>query len=287
MQNNINFGGNQRWVAVSDSYNLRMAENTRLPLFVRLVFLTEARMNRIGHAEFATGELESLLPTLDRRTGEIRNPSQNTVCKAIRIAIDEGFLSAESSARCLVLGGHDVQRSAKATSSCKHHGVQRAWGGGVEPTVTEKAEGPQEVTEVPEHQEEILEPETAVQVPSQPSWGDTQKTAEPTEEEDYMKILDEDIEFESEPAKPETVPDIEGWFEREGISEVSKNVAAYGITFRKGDSYEYILAVAEEADKEEYSLWGNNFNMRYTYAAQNVESIPERDRRPPVKIEEW
>jgi len=130
-KDNISFGANQRWLAVSDNYNKRLAGITDFPLYVRLVFLAQSRMNRIGHAEFASGELEALLPTLDKKSGELRSPSQNTICKAVRKAIDNGSLSPESSARCLVIPGHDAQRSAKASIRCGWHGVQRVWGGAV------------------------------------------------------------------------------------------------------------------------------------------------------------
>lgn len=279
MQNNINFGGNQRWAAVSDSYNLRMASNTDFPLYVRLVFLTEARMNRIGHAEFASGELESLLPTVDRKTGEIRYPSQNTICKAIRKAVENGSLGRDSSARCLVLNGNDAQRSAKASSSCKHHGVQKVWSGAVESVSLEKAQKPQEITEVQEPQEDKTEPYTGTETPSQPCPDGTDNEATNEQQREEQMENKEDI----------TSLEIEAWFSREDVSEVSKNVAAYGITFRKGDSYEYILAVAKEANNPEHDLWGNNFNMRYTYAAQNVDetSIPRRDTRSLVDADAW
>ena len=278
MQNNINFGGNQRWAAVSDSFNQRLAGSMRLPLFARLVFLAEARMNRIGHAEFATGELESLLPTIDRKTGEIRYPSQNTICKAIKVAIEEGFFTKDSSVRCLVFHSNDVQRSAKASSSCNHHGVKKDWDGAIKPVSLVKAESPQEITEAPEDQEETTEAQTATEAPSQPC----------SEETDH-EATDEQQEEATMPIEEQQPLDIDAWFEREDIAEVSKNVAAYGITFRKGHPYEYILAVAEEAAKEEHDIWGNNFNMRYTYAAQKVDesSIPVRDTRTLVDTDAW
>ncbi|MGW3929976.1 hypothetical protein ACWECC_18010 [Streptomyces microflavus] len=273
MQNNINFGGNQRWAAVSDSYNQRLAGSLRMPLFARLVFLAESRMNRIGHAEFATGELESLLPTLDRKTGEINYPSKNTICKALRIAIDEGFFSEESSSRCLVFHSNDVQRSAKASSSCNHHGVKREWDGAVQPVSLVKAEKPQEITEVQEPQEVTQEPETAAQVPSQPCYD---KTADTQEKEEAM------------PEKQDSpIAEIHDWFERDEIPEVSKMTATYAMVYRRRDSYQRIMDVSEEAAKPEYDSWGSNWAPRYTYAAMNVETIPERDTRPLAIIEEW
>ncbi|WP_153176031.1 hypothetical protein [Streptomyces sp. E2N171] len=285
-KNNINFGANQRWLAVSDNYNKRLAGITDFPLYVRLVFLAQSRMNRIGHAEFASGELEALLPTLDKKSGELRSPSQNTICKAVRKAIDNGSLSPESSARCLVIPGHDAQRSAKASIRCDWHGVQRVWGGAVEPVAAEKPQKAVDIGGVSEDQEEISEPQTDAQTPSQPFQEDTPTTDEPTTEEEDMF---EDQDQEEDQAENTPVVDINAWFSRDDIEEVSKDVAAYGMVHRKHDSYAYILAVAEEAAKEEYNVWEQNLAMRYTYASMNVDvaSIPERDTRNLVMADEW
>jgi len=102
-------------------------------------------------------------------------------------------------------------------------------------------------------------------------------------------IEDQDQDKEEDQEENAPAVDINAWFNRDDIEEVSKDVAAYGMVHRKNDSYGYILAVAEEAAKEEYDLWGTNLNMRYTYAAMNVDvpSIPERDTRNLVMADEW
>ncbi|MDW5326041.1 hypothetical protein [Plantactinospora sp. KLBMP9567] len=93
--------------------------NARIkPLHLRLIFLAFSRVNSIGHAEFAPGELARALGDVDRY-GEILPAKRSTVNTAIRKAIETAAILPGSGERCLILNG-DVKRG-RSTNYCTWH----------------------------------------------------------------------------------------------------------------------------------------------------------------------
>lgn len=65
-----------------------------------------------------------------------------------------------------------------------------------------------------------------------------------------------------------TMDDFLAW-SRE-LSDLGQLLASQGIRSRNRDSLEYIKATVLEAIKSDYDEWGDNANMRYTYAQKEV-----------------
>jgi hypothetical protein len=114
----ISFGPNVPWGAVSQFDCRRRAKMQGSPLWFRVYFAAIGWANRIGHAEFAEGQLADIL---DREGSPY--PGQD-VQKAITAAKRHGLIQPESGARCLVLPGHHFQKDGKGTGSCKVHNVR-------------------------------------------------------------------------------------------------------------------------------------------------------------------
>lgn len=98
-----------------------MAKDDAHPLPYRVYFAAMGRANRIGHAEFAEGELRQLLR---RQDGTLR--SESSVSNAIREAKGRGLVHRDSSARCLVLPPHHFQKAGKGSAICDVHGIRWA-----------------------------------------------------------------------------------------------------------------------------------------------------------------
>lgn len=96
-------------------------------LAVRIEKLAMGRSNRIGHAQFAPGEIRRLLLLLDSSTGELREATPQGISGAIRSAKEQGLIRPGSSARCLQLPGL-WQKAGLGDSSCHicHINVKRA-----------------------------------------------------------------------------------------------------------------------------------------------------------------
>jgi hypothetical protein len=194
MNNGINFGANQRWVATSDNFHKRMAENGGLPLYVRIHHLALSRMNRIGHAEFATDEIAYLLRT-EKEDGTVSQPTKGNLDKTIKKAISLGLLGKDSGSRCLVMPEYDAQRNAKASGSCKHHAIENQWSGERDYSAPKSVEAPEkavEETRVSQDQEAFLEPQIGTQ-----SQEEASEDNEPTVMERIEDMLDENLEDET------------------------------------------------------------------------------------------
>ena len=111
----IFFGAGNSWAALSQVELARLSKSTAPPAFVRVFLLALSRANRLGHAELAPGELARFLGN-----GEpILAPN---VSRAVRQAVEAGFLARESRARCLVLSSYLFQKEGLGSSTCKVHG---------------------------------------------------------------------------------------------------------------------------------------------------------------------
>ncbi|WP_162259384.1 hypothetical protein [Phycicoccus sp. Soil803] len=96
-----------------------------LPAWVRVAALAYGGHGLNGHADFSPGEIASVLG-MDRKTGEVATPmARQNVHRAIRTAIDYGWLAEGSSATCLVVPSHAIWggdlRKGRETKPCSAH----------------------------------------------------------------------------------------------------------------------------------------------------------------------
>jgi hypothetical protein len=97
------------------------ASNPDLPDWLRVCAAAYGRHRANGHATLRAGELARVVGTVDRRTGELR-PNQN-ISRAIRTAVEYGFLAEGSRARCLVVPSHAVAGGLGSPHDpCREHG---------------------------------------------------------------------------------------------------------------------------------------------------------------------
>lgn len=109
------------WAGISQVEQRRMAKDDAHPLPYRLYFAALGRANRVGHAEFAEGELRHLLC---RNDGTLR--SESSISNAIREAKGRGLVHRDSGARCLVLPSHHFQKAGQGSGTCDVHGIRWA-----------------------------------------------------------------------------------------------------------------------------------------------------------------
>lgn len=115
----IGFGPGAPWSAVSQLDCRRRAKDSNSgPSWVRVYFAAVGWTNRVGHAEFAQGELARVLGVSGRPH------AAQDVQKAIRAAKRYGLILPESGARCLVLARTHCQKEGLGGGSCRVHGVR-------------------------------------------------------------------------------------------------------------------------------------------------------------------
>lgn len=84
------------------------SQDYSLPLWLRIASLAYGTHSANGHSEFAAGEIAQRIETVNKSTGEIRNPVRQEVQRAIKEAVAYGFLSSRSGSLCLVVPPHTV-----------------------------------------------------------------------------------------------------------------------------------------------------------------------------------
>lgn len=101
------------------------ADDVRLPLWLRVSALAYGRHRGNGHATFEPGSIKRVLAVSDKATGELR-PNPN-IDRAIRTAVEYGWLGPKSCTRCLVVPINHVRGGAwgKAGEPCSYH--DRGW----------------------------------------------------------------------------------------------------------------------------------------------------------------
>lgn len=107
--------------------SLALASHPAYPLWIRIGYAAEARVDRYGHASFRRGELREVLATYDERTGEVKVPSKQSVTAAISKAREVGAILPESNAECIVLDRsrvayHNLQPIDRSLHRCPKHG---------------------------------------------------------------------------------------------------------------------------------------------------------------------
>lgn len=93
------------------------AGNPRIPYALRVAFLALGNHKANGHALFGRGEVADALMTPPNH-----RPDRRSVHRAIRQAIDWGYLAEGSTARCLIVPAHAVTGGlGSPTAPCPHH----------------------------------------------------------------------------------------------------------------------------------------------------------------------
>lgn len=88
---------------------------------VRLLLAALGRANNSGHACFDVGELERILGSVDRDSGEIRPLHRTSVRGAIARGVAAGYLAPNSGPRCLLLQRELWERNRGGTPRCGVH----------------------------------------------------------------------------------------------------------------------------------------------------------------------
>jgi hypothetical protein len=94
------------------------AVDPALPLWLRVAALAFAGQARNGHCHLATGDLEMALSAPD---GTARD--SGTARRALRLAVEHGFIAAGSNSRCLIVPPHAVSGGShgSAHALCDRH----------------------------------------------------------------------------------------------------------------------------------------------------------------------
>lgn len=88
----------------------RRAGDDRLPYWLRVAALAYGSHTDNGHARFKRGELALILGSVNRESGEINAYAH--VARAIRDAVDYGWLEPESFWGCLVVPAHAIKKGS-------------------------------------------------------------------------------------------------------------------------------------------------------------------------------
>jgi len=84
------------------------AGDPRMPYWLRVAALAYGKHAANGHAVFKAGQIGLILATVNTATGEIKALDRGSVQRAIRSAVEYGWLASESRSRCLVVPGHAI-----------------------------------------------------------------------------------------------------------------------------------------------------------------------------------
>ena len=99
------------------------AGDRRLPNWLRVASLAYGSHRANGHAQFKRGDVGLVLSTVDRDTGVVRPLDKGSVQRAIRTAIEYGWLDESSGSRCLVVPHHAIVGGlgGRAGEECPQH----------------------------------------------------------------------------------------------------------------------------------------------------------------------
>ena len=101
----------------------KQAGNPSLTLWHRVYALAYGVHRRNGHAPYGHGELVEALTLVDTSTGEYVKPRPDNVTRAIRTAVEYGFLASGSNIRCLVVPSYAISGGVigREDEGCTHH----------------------------------------------------------------------------------------------------------------------------------------------------------------------
>jgi hypothetical protein len=98
------------------------AGDPRLPNWLRVAALAYGSHAANGHAVFKPGQISLVLGHVNSDTGEVRPLDKGSVQRAIRTAVEYGWLRSGSGTRCLVVPGHAITGGlGNADDECPQH----------------------------------------------------------------------------------------------------------------------------------------------------------------------
>lgn len=96
----------------------------QMPQWLRVASLAYGKHKANGHAQFRRGQIALVLATVDPQTGEVL-PDLN-VGRAIRRAVQYGWLAEGSNVRCLIVPSHAISGPmGNQYAPCPDHGEAR------------------------------------------------------------------------------------------------------------------------------------------------------------------
>lgn len=123
------YGNSRRWYPAINTWGQHYqqpwreaAADRELPDWLRVASLAFGCHEANGHAVFGRGEIAGMLGPVDRDTGEIKPMDRANVRRAIRTAIQRGFLAEGSQSMCLIVPAHWIVGGVgNSTSDCPIH----------------------------------------------------------------------------------------------------------------------------------------------------------------------
>lgn len=101
---------------------LERVADRRFPAWARVAFLAFGSHKANGHARFKPGQVGLLLGAVNPDTGEVKPMDKHNVQRAIRVAIESGWLREGSSSLCLVVPAHAIRGGeGRAHAPCPLH----------------------------------------------------------------------------------------------------------------------------------------------------------------------
>jgi hypothetical protein len=272
---------------VAKNFDKRMAGRSGLPIWLRIAHAAGAEMNRKGHAEFGGWLNLAHYITVD---GE-KIPSRSKIYEGVKKAIEFGYLTQESDVVCLVQSGYDTQKAAHAGYGCKHHDIKtpaeslEVLAGEIEESINYETGEIMEPESPVSPSEELVVSEEPVVIPAPENPIVGQDEAPESPEEKVAKDLEAQMWTDYDPFDEKETEPVTNWFDE--LDGMEKDVAAFAMHHRRADGVDRIRAVAHEASKTEYDEWGDNLNMRYTYAGFNVDVPACNDNVTDMMEEAW
>lgn len=100
------------------------AGDQRLPYWLRVAALAFGKHRANGHASFSAGQISLILGRVTLPEGEVIPLDKGSTQRAIRKAIEYGWLSPESGSLCLVVPGNAVDGGygGGPNTPCQKHG---------------------------------------------------------------------------------------------------------------------------------------------------------------------
>lgn len=110
------------WIGLSEGGSRRRALNAHgAPLWARVWNLALTRVDRDGHSQWFSDELAESIEVVDRVTGALVAPSARNTRRAVERLVEFGWITPDSTTRCLRFPIRDVQNGTGRSGLCRTH----------------------------------------------------------------------------------------------------------------------------------------------------------------------
>lgn len=113
-----------RYSAVNRKWTVRAADEgfQRLATEARMLIVAQRKINALGHAMFDDGDLAKLLATIDRKTGELKPASYDTIYRAkVKLARAGVLVDASGGENCVWVASEYAFFGFGGSTSCPYH----------------------------------------------------------------------------------------------------------------------------------------------------------------------